>query len=273
MSIKQFLEKNGIPPKKSLGQNFCIDGALPAEMARRVFQDDLDEVWEVGPGLGALTERLLEKSRCLRIFEIDQRFRPHLEVLVAKAARPVTVQWGDFLKYRHEFVVPGLRYTVCGNLPYYCGTAIVRRLFEADILPQRGIFLLQDEVAQKMAARPGHEDYGFLSVSMGLFARVVVGKRFAPSSFYPNPTIYSSILEVVPLPFSETERELREKAERLASAAFQQRRKMLVNTIGNAFTNVKEPWKDYLGRLGISVQIRPERLTPEEFVRLAENLL
>lgn len=255
-----------LPAKKSLGQNFCTDARLPAEIVRRLDAGPADEIWEIGPGTGALTEKLIATGAPVTAFEIDERMRDELE----RFGDRLTVHWGDVMELDLAPLVPvGRRLLVTGNLPYYCGTAILRQLLMMNPQPDKLVFLLQDEVARKAAAKPASDAYGFLSAQVRLFAEPLLGTRFSPASFRPSPKVYSTILELRPLKLDQAEFERRERALKLLSVMLGNRRKMALPLLKHSFANANPAWEDRFRALGIDAKLRGETIPLETVVSLA----
>ncbi len=272
-SIRDLLQQLGIDPRKSLGQNFCVDKRLSESVVEALQTQPDDTIWEIGPGLGALTRRLAKQGNPLWCFEMDERLRPHLHETLAPFSQTHVI-WGDFLEVDHTPAVPTSgTLIICGNLPYSSGTAMVRRLLEAPPARfRRGVFLLQREVTRKACARPGSDDYSFLSVAVGLYAHSRVGATFSPASFFPNPQVWSSLLLLEPLPLTTEERQRRQRALSLASTAFEQRRKMTVNLLKKRHTVIHRPWEDVFATLRLDAGVRAENLSHETYLALADNL-
>ncbi|MBF0546608.1 MAG: ribosomal RNA small subunit methyltransferase A [Candidatus Riflebacteria bacterium] len=275
MKVRDLLDEIGIQPKKSLGQNFCVDERIinsVLNVLKSEFSDNPpEEIWEIGPGLGSLTEALFGFPAKIKLFEIDQRLRNHLESL-CKEHRQVEIHWGDFLLADFPRNLLNLKgsFVVCGNLPYFCGTAIVRKLVELDSPPKKMVFVLQKEVSKKASALPGSDEYGFLSVAVQLFADAKSGETFSSSSFFPNPKISSALLILTPFRLSDDEREIRKLALNLASVAFSQRRKKMLSVISKAIPLKSGTWIEFFDTFGISRDVRAEELTPEIFIKLAQ---
>lgn len=267
-SIKKQLESRGIAPKKSLGQNFCTDERVSQAMAHWVTRDPPGEIWEIGPGTGALTRRLLDIPVPIRLFEIDQRLKPILENLV-QGKKQVSLYWGDFFDAALPAMLPPSGLVICGNLPYYCGTGMVRNILDFFPPVAKGVFLLQMELVDKMAAGAGDDEYGFLSVAVQLFSQVFKRETFPPTSFFPNPKVQSSIVEVVPLKLDDAERERRIAAQKLAGVLFNQRRKMALPLLKKLQPQASPPWPERFEKAGLDPTIRPERIPPETFIKLA----
>lgn len=252
-----------IRAKKSLGQNFCRDERIPEEILRRLAPAQTHQIWEIGPGQGALTERLAESGAKLHLFEIDERMRP---ILTQKFAG-VEITWGDFLEISSDRLPPaGEHLLVCGNLPYYCGTPIIRRFLEDGPLAERIVFLLQEEVSKKAAAQYNNSDYSYLSVHTAFFAKATIGSTFGPGSFVPPPKINSTILQLEPLKLTHGERERRLQALKNVSPLFQQRRKMALPLLKKRFPETD--WATRFDELGIDHKARPENISPDQFLAL-----
>ncbi len=228
-----------------------------------------DEIWEIGPGGGFLTETLVGKGKSVRVFEIDRRLEA---VLSGKFPSGVEFHWGDFMDVDLPQLLEGRpSVKVCGNLPYYCGTAMIRKLLGSPGIG-RMVFVLQEEVSLKAAALPGDEDYGFLSAQIRLFAEIGLGNTYPPGAFDPSPKVSSRLLRLDPLVLSAEERTRRLKAVGLLSKAFSHRRKMLLPLLGREFHRHREPWENVFARLEISPQIRIEKLALALVLELADNL-
>ncbi len=271
LTTRDRLKRFGLTPKKSLGQNFCSDPRLVECMVSRLDIQNSDEVWEIGPGSGALTTGLVGKPGLLRLFEIDSRFKDCLEDLCG-GSKDIQIHWGDVLKMDLGGINPGKGLLICGNLPYYCGTRIIRDLLMLNPPARKLVFLLQMEVVKKAAAGPGEEDFGFLSVCVQLFAKAVIGETFSPASFYPNPQVSSMIIEFLPFQLSEEEKSMRLKAVKIASLLFEQRRKMALSLLRKKFPGTLPSWEDRFKKLGLSEQIRGERISIAQYLELAEGI-
>ena len=260
---RSFRSNNFIKAKKSLGQNFCIDERIPEEIVKELAPDKNFCVWEIGPGKGALTKRILETGADLHLFEIDKRMEEILENLCSKE----NITWGDFLELKQEELpIPSKPLLVCGNLPYYCGTPIIKRFLEKGPTPARLVFLLQHEVALKASVPVNHKEYSYLSVHTALFAKAGMGNKYGPASFVPQPKIDSSVLILEPFQMSEEERKRRIDALKYISALFNQRRKIALSTLKRTFPETD--WTERFKNIGIDEKARPENISPEQFLEL-----
>jgi 16S rRNA (adenine1518-N6/adenine1519-N6)-dimethyltransferase len=262
-----------LPPKKSLGQNFCRSERLIVEMVTALGISPADQVWEIGPGTGVLTEALVAAASRVTAFEADPRAERVLRERFGEAfGTRLVVVWGDVLTAPLTELSPGSStgWKICGNLPYYCGTAIVKRCLALDPPPERLVFLLQAEVARKAAAGHGSKDYGFLSLEIQWFAVARTGVTFPPEAFYPPPKVDSSLLILTPLALPPAEVERRRQALQKASALFHQRRKMALSVLRRSFPHVTPTWEDRFAALGIAPTVRAEELSPACLLDLLE---
>lgn len=258
-----------IPPKKSLGQNFCRSEKLIREVVERLASEPGDEVWEIGPGHGSLTAVLADTGAMIRAFEIDERFK---EQLTGTFGSRVTFHWGDFLRLDLASVKPGGKsFLACGNLPYYCGAAIVKRMLELIPAPIRMVFVLQEEVAHKIVAAQGTKEYGFLSAQIQLFSKIVLGGTYPPDAFFPPPKVSSTVLEVIPLDLTDEERKSRLAARKLLSIFFCHRRKMALPLLKHAYPDEASAWEEKFLRLGIKLTARGEEMPLPVVIALAKD--
>ena len=267
--IRHHLEAQGISLKKRFGQNFLIDAAvrrriaetIMAEMAAR--ESAAGEVWEVGPGLGALTEELLLREVKLRLFEIDRGIIRHLR---DRYGDKLPIVEGDFIKTFPEYVAavaddaaPCPR-AIVGNLPYHSASAMIADIVESAIPVPCMVFLVQTELAQRLGAVPGTKDYSALTVLVQ--SHFTVEQRFAvpAGAFYPRPRVGSSVV-VMAQQAERPRKDLTGETSRIARQAFSQRRKTLRNTLRDEVA--------LLDALGIDPGKRPEELSPAQFRSLA----
>jgi 16S rRNA (adenine1518-N6/adenine1519-N6)-dimethyltransferase len=252
--------------KKSLGQNFCCDPRLVSAMTERLQLSPATIIWEIGPGPGALSRGLLNLPQELHLFEVDHRFRNILEPL-CRGRDNVFIHWQDIMQTDKSALHPPDDWIVCGNLPYFCGTAILQTFLEPPI-PRQCVFLLQKEVVEKTVAQPGDTNFGFLSVRSQLLAEVRMGEVFPPESFQPSPKVFSAILEAVPFVLTAEERLARKGATHIAGKLFEQRRKMALPTFRKTFPHVASQAEAAFARLGIPASARPQEISPSQFLAL-----
>jgi 16S rRNA (adenine1518-N6/adenine1519-N6)-dimethyltransferase len=246
-----------------LGQHFL----RPASVARlvRLVDPQPDEFFlEIGPGKGALTLALAARAGRVVGVEVDARLAQALRV---RAPASVEILTADALEADLAALLPA-RARLAGNLPYYISSPLLRRILGLRERLSDAHVMLQEEVAERVAAAPGSRDYGVLSVLFALWADVDIPLRFPPGAFDPSPRVGSAILRIR---FRDRPRvEVRDDAafERLVGQAFAQRRKTLENNLQHSYADLKQ----HLRSLKIEGSRRAETLSVVEFARLASAL-
>ncbi len=261
-------------PKRSLGQNFLVDPNLQRKIAGAAKAGEGDPVLEIGPGRGALTEHLVERGVRLTVVELDDEMAAVLAARYEEEPR-VKVVHGDVLSL--DLAALGgdwARTTVVGNIPYNITTPIVFRLLRLPY-PRDIVLTVQAEVAGRILAAPGSRTYGALTVGVGLHARTARICKVPRSAFRPVPGVDSAAVRITPRSPPRLTRAAAARVRTLTRAAFMWRRKQL-GTILARHPDLRCPRdriESVLADLGLSPTLRPERLSPEDFMRLAAALL
>lgn len=275
---KQLLQKHGFTFKKSLGQNFLIDGNILRNIVAASAPSAFKGALEIGPGIGALTERLASQFGRVVAVEIDQRLLPMLEEALADHPN-VTVVHGDILKVDlsrlFEAYFGGVeRVSVVANLPYYVTTPIVMKLLEERLPLDSIVVMVQKEVADRFAASPGTKDYGSLSIAVQYYTEPEMVMRVPHTVFIPQPNVESAVvkLKVREQPLVHVTDEA--LFFNLVQAAFAQRRKTLLNNLEARFfpERGKEACRSFLLACGIQPERRGETLAISEYAALANAL-
>ena len=249
---------HGHTARKRFGQHFLVDGGVIDAIVRAIAPRPGEALVEIGPGLGAMTQPLLERCGALTVIELDRdlaaRWRQRQGVTVVEA----DVLKVDFTALAAAFTTP-LR--VVGNLPYNISTPILFHLLGVAPLVGDQHFMLQKEVVDRMAAAPGNKDFGRLTVMLQWRYTIDALFDVAPEAFDPPPRVVSAIVRMVPLAVPPLLDEARLSA--LVTLAFSQRRKLLRHTLGR--------WLDEQGFAGhFDVQRRAEEVPVAEYVALAQ---
>lgn len=274
--IRQMLANKQLAPLKSLGQNFLTDQNILNKIVAAGDVAEEDWVLEIGPGLGALTDQLAARAGRVVAVEYD---RGLFQILEERYAQSSVVQLvnADILNVDLKKLATdtgeGKRLKVIANLPYYITTPIIFKVIEAGLPWDRMVFLVQKEVAQRICAQPATKIYGTLTVMVNYYGRTdhvgVVSKHV----FYPAPQVDSSILRIIP-DWQRFDSDLYESLHQVVQAAFNQRRKTLLN----AFEPLAPWWGgktelvEMLHHAGIDPSRRGETLKVDEFIKLAEAL-
>ena len=264
--LREVIAAHGLAAKKTLGQNFLLDGNLLDRIARVPGKLDGASVYEVGPGPGGLTRALLRAGATVVAVERDDRALPALAELAAIAPGRLTVFGDDAMKFDETALPPGTH--IVANLPYNVGTALlVRWLTLEPWSPWWASLTLmfQKEVAQRIVAAAGSDAFGRLSVLAQWRTRPRIAFDLSPQAFTPPPKVTSAVVHIVPIeaPEGVSGRVL----EQLTAAAFGQRRKMLRASLRGLAGGVEA-----LAECGIASDRRAETLSVAEFVAVARVL-
>lgn len=273
--VRNLIEQHQFRIKKSLGQNFLTDGNIINKIVDTAELQLNEVVVEIGPGLGALTRRLAEKARQVFAVEIDRSVFCILEETLA-GLNNVTLVQEDALKTNFDRLVnthdnKAGKFKVVANLPYYITTPLIMHLLEERFCISKIVVMVQEEVARRLTASPGNKDYGALTVAANFYAEVKTAFKVPRTVFMPRPEVDSAVvsLTVRELPAVNVLNE--NDFFTLVKAAFQQRRKTLLNALSSANKQIpKERWLDILHEADIDPTRRGETLNLQEFANLAD---
>jgi len=256
-----------LPPiRKSLGQHFLTDPAILARIAGALDATGVETIVEIGPGRGALTDHLLLHAGRLIAVEYDRALAERLRQRYSADPR-VTVVEADVLASPLADVAATDDYLVAGNVPYYITTPI---LFHALERPRarRAVFLVQKEVADRLAAPPGTDGYGALSVNVQAVARVTRLFKVPAGAFHPPPRVDSAVVRVEPRPDPIVAADEESRLRELVQGAFGFRRKQMRRVLRSLLDVGADTADALLERSAIDPSARPETLAPQDFVRL-----
>ena len=278
----EIIRKYGFSFQKKFGQNFLVDANILNKIVDSADIHKDDCVIEIGPGIGTLTQYLAESAGEVIAVEIDKNLIPILNETLS-GYENVTIINGDILKTDINKLVrernQGRPVKVIANLPYYITTPIIMGLFESHVPLSSITIMVQKEVANRMQSGPGTQDYGVLSLAVQYYARPEILMQVSPACFMPRPNVGSAVIRLVKYEEPPVTVENERKLFALIRAAFNQRRKTLANALANASyapENGKEvritrqQVCDALDKMGLSLTIRGEALTLEQFARLCD---
>lgn len=264
-SPKAILDTYELYPKKSLGQNFMHDpNALEKIAATAEIMPD-DTVVEVGPGTGALTEKLAERARHVFSIEVDERLQPILEERFNDTPNVYFV-FNDILKTDIPSLVGNNEFIVVANVPYYISSAIIWHFLEPERRPKRMVMTMQYEVAERIMEQPGN--MSLLTVAVQFYGTPTIVSKLSPAVFWPRPHINSAILRIDTHPTHPVDVPSAQAFFRVVKAGFSQKRKQLKNSLSGGLQIKSKIARTMLETAEIEPQRRAETLSLEEWGRL-----
>ncbi|HHX12508.1 MAG TPA: 16S rRNA (adenine(1518)-N(6)/adenine(1519)-N(6))-dimethyltransferase RsmA [Clostridiales bacterium] len=273
----EILNKYKFVFQKKFGQNFLIDTHVLDKIIRAADITKDDFVLEIGPGIGTLTQYLCEHAREVVAVEIDKMLIPILSDTLSQYSN-VTVLNSDILKTDINKLIQeknaGKAIKVVANLPYYITTPIIMDLFERHIPLDNVTVMVQREVADRMEAQPGTKSYGALTLAVRYYAEPYIAAFVPPNCFMPRPKVGSAVIRLTL--HKEPQVKVKDEALMFAliRASFNQRRKTLVNGLYNSqeLNFTKDEILPALNEIGLSHDIRGEKLSLEQFIHLTNYL-
>jgi 16S rRNA (adenine1518-N6/adenine1519-N6)-dimethyltransferase len=265
--IRELAAQLELKPSKSLGQNFVIDSNVCTEIVRTAGVTSDDIALEIGPGLGSLTLALLDVAQSVIAVEIDPRLAQQLPVTVAEHfehPENLTVINKDALAVNDLPVSPTV---LVANLPYNVSVPVLLHLLEKFPTLRTGVVMVQAEVADRLAAKPGGKEYGIPSVKAAWWADVKNVGTVSRSIFWPAPNVDSKLVGFTRRETAGSE-ESREKVFTIIDAAFAQRRKMLRSALSSLYGSSSAA-EAILVKAGIDPTLRGEALQIESFCKIA----
>ena len=272
---KEAIEKNKFHIKKKFGQNFLVDQNILQKIVEipTINKDTL--VIEIGPGLGSLTEHLLEKSLHVLAYEIDSELVRILSETFQEDNLSIIGE--DFLKrdVDNDIKALNIQYenvVVVANLPYYITTPIILKIIEESKLIKELVVMTQLEVARRLTSKPSTKDYNSLSVAIQYKTKAEIAMKVPKNVFIPAPNVDSAIVKLEILDDVLLKPKSEEHFYNLVRSSFKQRRKTLVNNLYVRYGEEKVNLISYLEDLDLNGQIRAENLSVRDFIRLSDYL-
>jgi 16S rRNA (adenine1518-N6/adenine1519-N6)-dimethyltransferase len=274
-AIRDLARRYGIRPTKSLGQNFLIDPNLARAIVADAGIGPGDHVVEVGAGFGSLTVALASAGADVLAIEFDRGLIPALEEVTSGLDR-VRVLHADAMRLDWPATLleaaagVAVSWTLCANLPYNVSVPVVMESLERGTAIQREVVMVQREVGERLAARPGDEHYGAVSVRVAYRAQATVARSVTSSVFWPQPSVDSVVVRLDRLgtpPVSVDEARL----WRIVDVAFAERRKTMRNAVRRLGVDAAAA-DDILRGAGVSPSSRPEVLDLADFAAIAERI-
>ena len=273
--MKPLLAEHGFHFSKAKGQNFLISRWVPERISEEAGVDSTAGVLEIGPGIGPLTQQLCLRAGKVCAVELDQRLKPILALTVGEFGN-LEILWDDVLKQDVAALVKekfaGLRPMACANLPYYITSPILTALLEAECFDSVTV-MVQKEVAQRIAAKPGTADYSAFTVFCQYYAEPELLFDVPAGCFLPQPKVTSAVISLrcrKELPWQIDDTDI---FFRTVKASFAMRRKKLSNGLASGFPELgKDGAAAVIEAAGFDVNVRGETLGIPEFARIANEI-
>ena len=274
--MKPLLAEHGFHFSKAKGQNFLIAKWVPEQIAEDAGVDETAGVLEIGPGIGPLTQQLALRAGKVCAVELDNRLEPILEKTVGEFSN-LEILWGDVLKQDVPALVqekfPGLRPMACANLPYYITSPILTALLEAECFDSVTV-MVQKEVAQRIAAKPGTADYSAFTVFCQYYAEPELLFDVPAGCFVPQPKVTSAVITLRTRKGLPWQIEDKDVFFRTVRASFAMRRKTLQNGLASGFPELgKAGAGEVIEACGLAPNVRGETLDIGQFAAIANEIV
>ncbi len=272
-NTKEVLSRYGFAASKRFGQNFITDVTVLEDIVKASHVTKEENVLEIGPGIGTLTEYLAKAAGRVYAVEVDKKLIPILNETL-KGLNNVEIINEDIMKTDIPSLMKDTPFRIIANLPYYITTPIIMSLLESHISCRSITVMVQKEVGERMTASPGNKNYGALTLAVGYYSRASIVREVPARYFIPVPKVDSVIvhMDIWDKPGVEVSNETLMFS--VIRGAFNQRRKTLVNALsGYAGLNIpKERIAEAVADLGFKPAVRGEELSLEQFAQLTDRL-
>ena len=269
--VRAALRELEFRPRKSRGQNFLVHERVLDSIMGLLDLAPRDEVLEIGPGLGFLTRRLVERASAVWAVEVDGVLVDWLKRSSLYNHPAFHLVHDDILTVLLDELLPKHKIKLVGNLPYSISTPVLFRLFEWRDHFSSLVLMVQKEVAERIAAQPGSKSYGTLSVWCQVHGRVTEKLSVSPEAFFPRPKVRSTVLKIELFPEPMATGDEIPMLRGLVRAAFNQRRKTLSNALSSLIKRDRSEIDSFLQAQDIDPKRRGETLSVAEFIKLARS--
>ncbi len=275
---KFIMNKYNIKANKSLGQNFLISEEVIQTIIDSSQIEKEDLVIEIGPGLGTLTKHLLEKAGKVICVELDKKMIKILQDRFSLYSN-IEILNQDILKVDIKLLIEEEKkksnwknVKIVANLPYYITTPIIMKLLEEELPLESITVMIQKEVANRLICLPGQKQTGAITYSVYYYAQAQGVLEVSPNSFIPEPEVTSKVIKLNIRKQAPIEIEKKEEMFKIIKYAFMQRRKTLLNALVNTKVFLsKEQGTEILEKIGLDTNIRPEKLTLEDYANIVKS--
>ncbi len=270
--LRTLLKKHNLSLKKAYGQNFLTDQALLLDIVEKAGVTKDDVVLEIGVGAGALTRVLATKVKKVFGYEIDTTLKPLLADTL-KDFSNVDVTFKDVMRERVSDIEKriGGEYIIVANLPYYITTPIIMQFLDYATKLKAMVIMVQEEVAERLAAKEKTSDYGAITVAINLKGKASIIKRVGREMFTPPPNVDSAVVKIDVEKDKFLGADLKVIRD-IVRCGFSSRRKMLINNLMKGFKFTRQQAEELLTKCGLSLTCRAEELSAEDYVKISQQL-
>lgn len=273
--IKELFEKHGFSFSKALGQNFLVNPSVCPKIAELGMADEEHGIIEIGTGVGVLTNELAKRAKKVVAIEIDDRLIPVLDETLGEYDN-VKIINEDVMKVDlHKLIeeeFSGMKVSVCANLPYYITSPIIMMLLEERLPIDTVTVMVQREAGTRLCAKIPSRDMGAVTVAVNYFSEPKILFNVSRGSFMPSPNVDSCVVQFKLRDENKYEASDEKFFFKVVRAAFSQRRKTLVNSLASGLSADKKLVNSAVERAGLSLTVRPEQLTIEQLMNVADEL-
>lgn len=263
--------KSTLKPKKSLGQNFLNNQKAIFEIISAGEIKKGENILEIGPGKGALTEKILEAGGKVLAIEKDRELISFLTEKFEKKikSKQITILEGDILEIDLEKIYKkGEKYKIIANIPYYITGAIIEKFLSIDKKPEKMVLLVQKEVAERIIAKNHKES--ILSLATKLYGDVKMVYKVSAGSFFPKPKVDSAVISI-DLYKEKLDKKLEKQYLEIIKKSFAHKRKIMLGNLKNEIKNIA--WEDIFKKLKINEKVRAEDLNKNDFIKIVESVI
>jgi 16S rRNA (adenine1518-N6/adenine1519-N6)-dimethyltransferase len=268
LKARSILEQFKIKPRKSLGQNFLVSAGARELIIQAAELETEDQVLEIGSGLGALTERLIQEAGFVVAIELDEAIYSVLESNFREVGNLKLIQ-GNILEIQPSDLGLHPGYVVVANIPYNITSAVIRHLMESDRPAAHIVLTIQREVAERIMARPG--EMSLLALSVQIFGVPSIQAHLSAGSFFPVPSVESAVVRIDMQQHPSVRAGNVDTIFKLARAGFAQKRKQLKNSLAHGLPLDRERAEQLLLSCGIDPRARAQTLGVEQWASLAQS--
>ncbi len=262
MKLKETLEKYNLKIKKSFGQNFLINKGILEIIVKSAQIKKTNTIIEIGPGLGFLTEKLLEKAKNVICIEKDKTLIPVLKDKFLNNKKLKIIN-EDALKYK----IREKKYKIVANIPYYISSPLIKHFLNQKYKAEKIILLTQKEFAERVC---DEKNLSILALEIKLFAETKILKTVSKNSFFPAPKVNSSILEIRPFQSDKYSKTDTKKALEIAKKTFIHKRKLFFKSLQKEYNFSNQDIQTIITKSEINEKIRPEKLKIKDLIEISK---